>query len=93
MRDRTTGPEGFAASDGQSQLGGPASAAEVTDGNGNRACVVFDLTAVEFMDSSVIAFLLWTAKQVDAVRVRSPSPLVRRVLDAMGLTGTLVVES
>ncbi len=56
------------------------------------ACIVYDLSAVEFMDSSTIAVLLWTARQVDAVRLRKPSPLVARVLDAMGLADTLEVE-
>ncbi len=56
------------------------------------AGIVYDLSAVEFMDSSIIAVLLWTAEQVGAVRLRKPSPLVTRVLEAMGLTGTFALE-
>jgi len=54
--------------------------------------VVFDLTDLRFMDSSGIAVLLRAAAAVP-VRVTRPSPIVRRVIEATGLTDALHVES
>lgn len=51
--------------------------------------LVFDLTALEFMDSSGIAAMLRAAAAVPSVHVENPSQLIRRVLDATGLTDVL----
>jgi anti-anti-sigma factor len=48
--------------------------------------LAFDLEQVAFMDSSGIAMLLRAAGRADDVEVRAASPIVRRVIDATGLT-------
>ena len=55
--------------------------------------VIFDLSALSFMDSSGIALLLQVSAKTRTVRVREPSPLVRRMIDATGLADVLVVDS
>jgi anti-anti-sigma factor len=57
------------------------------------ARIVFDLSALEFMDSSGIALLLQSAARVAQVRLRNPSHIVRRVVTSTGLTDTLPIES
>ena len=54
--------------------------------------VVFDLSTLDFMDSSGIALLLQTAAAATSVRVLQPSPIVRRVIEATGLSDILRVE-
>jgi anti-anti-sigma factor len=54
--------------------------------------VVFDLAALQFMDSSGIAMLLRAAARIPTVRVRNPSPMVRRIIEVTGLTGVLHIE-
>jgi anti-anti-sigma factor len=54
--------------------------------------VVFDLSAVTFMDSSGIAMLLRTTERVGSVAVRNPSLCVRLVIEATGLTEVLPIE-
>jgi anti-sigma B factor antagonist len=54
--------------------------------------VIFDLSALSFMDSSGIALLLQVSAKSKTVRVRHPSTLVKRMIDATGLTDILVVE-
>jgi anti-sigma B factor antagonist len=48
-------------------------------------CVAFDLSALEFMDSSGIALLLRTAQKAARIEVRNPSRIVQRVIQATGL--------
>jgi anti-anti-sigma factor len=55
--------------------------------------VIFDLASLTFMDSSGIALLLQVSAKTEAVRVRDPSALVRRMIDATGLSDVLVVDS
>jgi anti-anti-sigma factor len=55
--------------------------------------LIFDLSALRFMDSAGIAVLLGAAAKVDAVRLRNPSPIVRRVVEVTGLTAVLPIES
>jgi anti-sigma B factor antagonist len=54
--------------------------------------LVFDLSALRFMDSAGIAVLVGVAAKVDAVRLREPSQAVRRVVELTGLTGVLPIE-
>jgi anti-sigma B factor antagonist len=54
--------------------------------------VIFDLSTLSFMDSSGIALLLQVSAKSKAVRVRKPSQLVKRMIEATGLTDILVVE-
>jgi anti-anti-sigma factor len=57
------------------------------------ARLIFDLSALRFMDSAGIAVLLGAAAKVDAVRLRDPTPIVRRVLELTGLSDVLEIES
>jgi anti-sigma B factor antagonist len=58
----------------------------------NGAKVVFDLTEVSFIDSSGLAVLIDTVNQGHHVTVRGASPVLRRVIEATGLTEVLEVE-
>lgn len=51
--------------------------------------LVFDLTDLDFMDSSGIAVLLTAAEQIGAVELRNPSEIIRRVIVLSGLTDVL----
>ncbi|HWM23151.1 MAG TPA: STAS domain-containing protein [Ilumatobacteraceae bacterium] len=50
------------------------------------ARLVFDLLAVDFIDSSGLAVLLEAAKTADSVRIDPASNIVRRVIEATGLS-------
>ena len=52
----------------------------------------FDLSALEFMDSSGIALLLRVAAKTQTVRLLQPSPLVRRLIEATGLSDVLQID-
>ncbi|HEY1833200.1 MAG TPA: STAS domain-containing protein [Solirubrobacteraceae bacterium] len=54
--------------------------------------LVFELSELEFMDSAGIAVLIGASRQVGAVKLRNPSPIVRRVLELTGLVKVLQVE-
>jgi anti-anti-sigma factor len=54
--------------------------------------IVFDLTDLRFMDSAGLAVLVTTAASVGEVSLRNPSPILRRVLAATGLTELLKRE-
>ena len=56
-----------------------------------RSVVVFDLGALEFMDSSGIALLLEVAAVTETVEVREPSVIVRRIIEATGLSDVLQI--
>jgi anti-sigma B factor antagonist len=47
--------------------------------------VVFDLAQLTFMDSSGIAMLLQIANGDAIVEIRNPTPIVRRIIQVMGL--------
>lgn len=53
--------------------------------------VVFDLGAVEFMDSSGIALLLSAARSVPTVELRNLPQIMRRVIEMTGLAATFVM--
>jgi anti-sigma B factor antagonist len=55
--------------------------------------LVFDLTALRFMDSAGIAVLLGAAAKVDAVHLRNPTLAVRRVVELTGLTDVLTIDT
>jgi anti-sigma B factor antagonist len=55
--------------------------------------IVFDLSGVEFMDSSGIAALIEARAAAHTVVLRKPSIPVQRLLVATGLVETLPVES
>jgi len=54
--------------------------------------LIFDLHELAFLDSSGIALLLRAAARAGTVVVRRPSTIVRRVLEATGLTQVLKIE-
>ncbi|HTD50262.1 MAG TPA: STAS domain-containing protein [Acidimicrobiia bacterium] len=54
--------------------------------------VDFDLSALDFMDSSGIALMLRVAAKTDTVHLRGPSTLVRRMMEATGLSDVLLIE-
>jgi anti-sigma B factor antagonist len=55
------------------------------------ARVDFDLGALEFMDSSGIALLLRVAAKAGSVRLLDASPIVRRLIEATGLSDVLQI--
>ena len=55
--------------------------------------LIFDLSGLRFMDSAGIALLIGAARKVDAVHLRNPSPIVRRVVEITGLTDVLRITS
>ena len=54
--------------------------------------IVFDLSAVTFLDSSALAVFAYAARQVERVRVTNPSAIARRVIEQTGLVDVLNVE-
>jgi anti-anti-sigma factor len=56
------------------------------------AQLVFDLSGLRFMDSAGISALIGAATRVDAVRLRRPSPAVKRVIELTGLSSILPTE-
>jgi anti-sigma B factor antagonist len=55
--------------------------------------LIFDLTGLRFMDSAGIAVLIGAAAKASSVSLRNPSPIIRRVLEATGLSSVLSIES
>jgi anti-sigma B factor antagonist len=55
--------------------------------------LIFDLTCLRFMDSAGIAVLIGAAAKASSVSLRDPSPIVRRVLQATGLSSVFSIES
>jgi anti-sigma B factor antagonist len=63
--------------------------AHVSTSNGGR--LIFDLAAVEFIDSSGLAALLESRRGGTQVRVRHLSPAVERLIAATGLSSVIEV--
>ena len=55
--------------------------------------LIFDLSGLQFIDSAGIAVLVSATKNVDAVTLRNPTVIVRRVLELTGLSEVLPIES
>ncbi|MGH9303277.1 MAG: STAS domain-containing protein [Acidimicrobiales bacterium] len=55
--------------------------------------VVFDVSALRFMDSSGIAFLLSVARRAERVELRGPSAAIRRLIEVTGLEKALPIVS
>jgi anti-anti-sigma factor len=55
--------------------------------------LIFDLTGLRFMDSAGIAVLIGAAAKASSMSLRNPSPIIRRVLEATGLSGVLSIQS
>jgi anti-anti-sigma factor len=54
--------------------------------------VVVDLGSLSFMDSSGIALLVGIGNRVDDLRVRNPTPVVRRIIELCGLADALGLQ-
>jgi anti-anti-sigma factor len=55
--------------------------------------LAFDLSNLEFMDSSGLALLLRMTNQFGPAEVRGAKPLIRRVIEVSGLTGVLRLDA
>ena len=53
--------------------------------------LVIDVSSLRFADSSAIALWVKWATIVPGLEIRDPQPLLRRVIDSMGLAQTLQV--
>ena len=60
---------------------------EALAGAGER--LVFDVSELEFIDSSGIALLISATRKVPKVEVHHPTPIVRRIIELTGLTEIL----
>ncbi len=60
---------------------------------GDPSRVVLDLERLSFMDSSGIALMLQISKKVETVEIRNATPIVRRVIEATGLSEILGLRS
>ena len=58
---------------------------------GGAARVVLDLSGVRFADSSALALWVRWATEAREIETRGASPLLRKVIERMGLAGTLGV--
>jgi anti-anti-sigma factor len=80
---------------GEVDMSNAASVQEVVDEmvSPRTEQLIFDLSGLEFIDSSGLAVLLAAAQKVPAVRLRDPSPIVKRVVEVTGLSETLPTEA
>jgi anti-sigma B factor antagonist len=53
--------------------------------------LVFEVSGLEFMDSSGIALLISATRKVRSVEVRNPTAIVRRIIELTGLTDILIM--
>jgi len=53
--------------------------------------LAFDVSGLEFMDSSGIALLVSAARRARQVELRHPTPIVRRLIELTGLTELLLM--
>jgi anti-sigma B factor antagonist len=49
--------------------------------------LIVDLERLDFMDSAGIAMLLRIVARLDAVELRNPSDVIRRIIECTGLSG------
>ena len=54
--------------------------------------IVFELGGLQFMDSAGISVLVRARSEVGEVRLRNPTPIVRRLIEITGLSGILPIE-
>jgi len=55
--------------------------------------LAFDVSELEFMDSSGVALLVSAARKTRQVELRHPTPIVRRLIELAGLTELLLMVS
>jgi anti-anti-sigma factor len=53
--------------------------------------LAFDVSELQFMDSSGIALLVSAARTARQVELRHPTPIVRRLIELTGLTELLLM--
>ena len=53
--------------------------------------LILEVSGLTFMDSSGLAVLLMTAREVPAIELRNPSEIIRRLITIAGLDQTLPV--
>ena len=58
---------------------------------GGNDRLVFDVSGLEFMDSSGIALLVSATRNAGQVELRYPTPIVRRLIELTGLTELLLM--
>lgn len=58
---------------------------------GGNDRLVFDVSGLEFMDSSGIALLVSVTQNARQVELRRPTPIVRRLIELTGLTELLLM--
>jgi anti-sigma B factor antagonist len=54
--------------------------------------VIFDLTDLEFMDSSGIAVLVFAANSIPKIELRNASSIIRRIIEVTGLSNFLRLD-
>lgn len=59
----------------------------------NPSRLVFELSELQFMDSSAITVFLQAAARVERVELRNAGATVRRIVEATGLTDILHIDS
>lgn len=55
-------------------------------------CLVLDVTGVRFMDSSGISLLLESRLHFVSLKLRAPSPAIRRLIELTGLHHTIEIS-
>jgi anti-sigma B factor antagonist len=78
---------------GELDMGSVEGVRSVLDGvlTGDDDRLAFDVGELEFIDSSGIALLVSTARQVRQVELHHPTPIVRRLIELTGLTELLTM--
>ena len=75
-----------------SNVGSLRAAIDATYGRGLDR-IVFDLSELEFMDSSGLAMFVAIAERIATVELRNPRPVMRRIIELTGLSGVFLVTS
>ena len=67
---------------------------KIVEGLVDQHCnhLVFDLSELDFMDSSGIAVLIYSANSIGTIELRSASPIIRRIIEATGLSNVLRLD-
>jgi anti-anti-sigma factor len=60
---------------------------------GKPVRLVFDLSELTFMDSSGIAVMVYAANNVEAIELHHASTIIRRVIEATGLSEILPLDA
>jgi anti-anti-sigma factor len=69
----------------------PVIEAALSGEDGEDERLVFEVSELDFMDSSGIALLISMTRKVTTVEVRNPTAIVRRMIELTGLTQILTM--